>query len=239
MGQFDMPFGCCSVYHKGRHSKDSEPHIICPHRLTENALIFEDAARVLEDKSKFSNVDEVNVRGLGRFDHFLVNYDEKLGKVKDFVALEDMTVSTTSTGGIIHGLIDHIQKRNLQEKYKYGINYRQVLGRMESQFFVKGKAMARMGKHIVWCVQDVLYDYLCGEYRIEGIKEGFDPDKPIGIVVYSMYGSPQSGYHLRRSGEFWGTMDEWGGLLESRSVLNISQLSNMLSKKLQSHLRNH
>ncbi len=78
--------------------------------MTEDALIFKDAARLLTNKKHFNVVGEVTVSGLGRFDHFLVNYDIKQANVTDFVALEDMTVSTTSTGGIIHALLDHVQK---------------------------------------------------------------------------------------------------------------------------------
>lgn len=230
MAESNIPFGCCSVHHKGK------PHIICPKRLEERRLIFKDAARVLQNPRDFHIMREINVKGLGRVDFFLVNYAETNDTITDFCAFEVMTVSTTSTGGIIRGLLDHIKNRAMKRKYKYGINYRQVLGRMESQFFVKGKAIAQMGKNMVWAIQDVLYDYLAEEYEIH-IKRGFNPKKPIGMIVYALNDSSDGNYVLRRSSEYWGTIDEWEGLLTLKDIPNSDVLTKKLLEKLRSDLK--
>ena len=236
MAESNIPFGCCSVHHKGKHMHQSRPHIICPKRLEERGLVFNDAARTLQNPRDFYTIREINVRGLGRVDFFLVNYDENSDRITDFCAFELMTVSTTNTGGIIRGLLDHIKNRGIKRKYKYGINYRQVLGRMESQFFVKGKSIADMGKHIIWAVQDVLYDYLVGEYKLS-IKQGFNPKNPIGMIVYTLDDSLDGTYVLRRSSEFWGTIDDWKGLLVLKEMPDLDALTKQLLEKLRSNLK--
>lgn len=227
----DLPFGVCSVYHRGEHLQNEEPHVICPRRFEQDDLIFKDAARLLQDPENFYVLREV-YSGVGDFDYFVINYDEEANELVDFCALEVMTVSTTSTGGIIRSLLDHLDHdKKLEQDYNYGINYRQVLGRMESQLFLKGSAIMALGKRMVWAIQDVFWEYMLHNHPVD-IAEGFDPEKPVGMTVYSLDGTPQAGYTIRNSGEYWGELNDWLSLLYPKIYFDTEDLENRLTKKL-------
>lgn len=191
--------------------------------------MFKDAARVLADPDNFEVVDEVHF-AVGHFDFFVVNTDAD-GTVTDFCGLEPMMVSTTQTGGIIRGLIDYLEDdRTFDDRYDYGINYRQVLGRMESQLFLKGSVVAEMGEQMMWAVQDVFWEYILDNHPVE-LEEGFDEDKPVGMVVYTLDGDQQSGYDVRRQKEYWGTLDEWLSLLYPKADYTRESLQQKLTEK--------
>jgi hypothetical protein len=225
----DLRFGACSIHHGGRHLDGSAPHIVCPKRIEQDDIMFKDAARVLADPDNFEVVDEVHF-AVGHFDFFVVNTDAD-GTVTDFCGLEPMMVSTTQTGGIIRGLIDYLEDdRTFDDRYDYGINYRQVLGRMESQLFLKGSVVAEMGEQMMWAVQDVFWEYILDNHPVE-LEEGFDEDKPVGMVVYTLDGDQQSGYDVRRQKEYWGTLDEWLSLLYPKADYTRESLQQKLTEK--------
>ena len=224
----DLRFGVCSIHHGGRHLDGSAPHVVCPKRIEQDGIVFRDAARVLDDPDDFEVVDEIHFE-VGHFDFFVVNTDEH-GTVTDFCGLEPMMVSTTQTGGIIRGLIDYLDDEPFEERYDYGINYRQVLGRMESQLFLKGSVVAEMGEQMVWAVQDVFWEYILANHPVE-LEEGFDEDKPVGMVVYALDGDRSEGYDVRREKEFWGTLDEWLSLLYPRANFTSESLRRKLTEK--------
>jgi hypothetical protein len=225
----DLQFGVCSAHHSGRHHDGTVPYIICPKRIEQNGTMFKDAARVLDDSSNFEVLNEIRFE-VGDFDFFVVNTDES-GRVTDFCGLEPMMVSTTQTRGIIESLLDYLDDESeMQERYKYGINYRQVLGRMESQLFLKGSVVADMNEQMMWAVQDVFWEYILDNHPVQ-LEEGFDEEKPVGMVVYTLDGTQSSGYNIRRQREFWGDLDDWLSLLYPKVEFNREELREKLTQK--------
>ena len=225
----DLQFGVCSAHHSGRHHDGTVPYIICPKRIEQDGIMFKDAARVLNDPNNFEVVDEVTFE-IGDFDFFVVNTD-KNGRVTDFCGLEPMMVSTTQTRGIIESLLDYLDDDpEFQERYTYGINYRQVLGRMESQLFLKGSVVADMNEQMMWAVQDVFWEYILDNHPVQ-LEEGFNEEKPVGMVVYTLDGEPSSGYSVRRQKEFWGDLDDWLSLLYPKVKFNREELRQKLTEK--------
>jgi hypothetical protein len=225
----DLRFGVCSIHHGGHHLDGSVPHVVCPKRIEQDGLMFRDAARVLDDPENFEVLDEIHFE-VGHFDFFVVNTDEG-GNVTDFCGLEPMMVSTTQTGGILQGLVDYLDDgATFEERYSYGVNYRQVLGRMESQLFLKGSVVAEMGEQMMWAVQDAFWEYILDNHPVD-LTEGFDEEKPVGMVVYTLDGDGESGYDVRRQKEYWGTLDEWLSLLYPQADYDRESLRTKLTEK--------
>lgn len=225
----DLQFGVCSAHHSGRHHDGTVPYIMCPKRIEQNGIMFKDAARVLNDSNNFEVLDEITYE-VGDFDFFVVNTDES-GEVTDFCGLEPMMVSTTQTGGIIKGLLDYLDdESDFKNRYTFGINYRQVLGRMESQLFLKGSVVADMNEQMMWAVQDVFWEYILDNHPVQ-LEEGFDEEKPVGMVVYTLDGDPSTGYNVRRQKEFWGDLDDWLSLLYPKVEFNREELRQKLTEK--------
>lgn len=225
----ELQFGVCTAHHSGRHHDGSAPYIICPKRIEQNGTMFKDAARSLDNPDDFEVLDEITFE-VGDFDFFVVNTDED-GEVTDFCGLEPMMVSTTQTRGIIESLLDYLDDDSeFQQRYSYGINYRQVLGRMESQLFLKGSVVADMNEQMMWAVQDVFWEYILDNHPVQ-LEEGFDEGKPVGMAVYTLDGKASTGYTVRRQKEFWGDLDDWLSLLYPKVEFDREELQQKLTQK--------
>ena len=157
-----IPFGACSVWHKGEHDMELKPYVICPVRFTQQQRVFSDVLKLFVERSDTSveMVKEISLRGIGRIDQVLTQIDNTNGKVLDFNVLEIMACSTTSTGYVINSFNRALRGEPVVGPLRYGINYRQVLSRMAVQALSKIEACEQWGVHMVWAIQDVLYNYM-------------------------------------------------------------------------------
>ncbi len=101
------PFGVCSI------ESNSRFFATCPNRFREKGSI-DNVPRVIEDIAlhyfgSFDNLiifPEVGLPGVGTIDYVLVQHKPMTSEVKDFVAIEFQSDSTTGTGQIVQGIVD-------------------------------------------------------------------------------------------------------------------------------------
>jgi len=109
---------------------------------------------------------------MGRIDYILSLYDVAKQEVVDFIALEAMACSTTTTGDVLRSFHDLLQGQTTEEKLKYGINFRQVISRMTVQVLAKAYACEKWNKRMIWAIQDVLYRYMQATTRVGSLPLG-------------------------------------------------------------------
>lgn len=227
-----LQFGVCSAYHSGRHMGDAEPCIICPRRIEQNDVIFYDAARVLGNSDNFEIKKEIHISAIdSKFDYFVTNQND-VGEITDFCALEPMMLSTSDTGDLVDGFLDFLDYGEMDDRYGYGINWRQVIGRMESQLFMKGRIIEDMNEQMMWGIQDVFWDYIKHNHPVLeeplNIERGFSEEKPVGLVIYTLDGSPEVGYNVRRKNEYWGDTEDWLDLLYPKGEVSRKDVKKKL-----------
>lgn len=240
----EIPFGVCSVWHKGRSLTEIKPYIICPVRLTQDNTIFHDARRLMTPKSKHSHYLVLNEIGLelGRLDYVLAEFDKKAGALLNFLLLEVMAVSTTTTGQVIKSMLDTLLNRTKAARYNYGINLRQVVSRMMIQVIAKAHATAKWKVPMVWAIQDVLYQFMLSTTKLNLTSVDFTRDPietrlPILFFIYKM-GTNRTGemYHLQLDEVKGGTLDDIEEVLipkriPTRKEINEVLLSNIRNDK--------
>jgi hypothetical protein len=217
-GKPNFPFSVCTVTAQRRSLADARPWIVCPKRLLDlrspatnvppeiRALIptIAPGQRVrVWWEVKFTHKDP---QGSG---HFEYTFDFFLAPINQLnnswvfagppYAIEVMTASTRG-GGLSEHLWDILlghPQRPLQGVIDspYTPNYRQVFGRMLSQFFVKAEALAAWGGKAIWLIQDELLSYI--EESTDFDRRRFHGTTGPGLfVVYNMQDAGQS-YNLR------------------------------------------
>lgn len=157
-----IPFGACSVWHRSDHDVDSKPYVICPVRFTQQGRVFSDVLKLFANvpNTYIEMVEEVSLSEIGRIDQVLTQLDSTDGSVIDFSVLEIMACSTTSTGYVISSFNSALRGEPVAGPLRYGINFRQVFSRLAIQALSKVEACEQWGVHMVWAIQDVLYDYI-------------------------------------------------------------------------------
>jgi hypothetical protein len=189
-GPEPLPLGICTVATKRRYAQESEPWIICPKRMLDLRTVpdIPQELRVLMPKIepgatvrcwwevKFSAPDPAKSRHFEyTFDYLLVPIVLEPGtggaraRIAEFVGppyiLEVMT-SSTRGGGLTEHMTDVLLGRDQRPlvpplvNSRYTPNYRQVFGRMVSQFFTKSEVAQAWGGQAVWVVQDQLVRYI-------------------------------------------------------------------------------
>lgn len=217
-GKPHFPFAICSVSTTRRSAQHQKPWIVCPKRMLDLKLphspippeIRELAPGISTGSTvrlwwevKFTHKEE---DGSGHFEYtfdFLFAPTEKRnGKVRFAgppYAIEVMTASTRG-GGLTEHLWDALQckpPRPLKGEIDspYTPNYRQVFGRMLSQFFVKCETLSQWGGRAIWLLQDELLEYI--EESTSFSREKFrGAEGPGTFVVYTMEDSA-SEYQLK------------------------------------------
>lgn len=229
----NMPFGACSVWHTPEFGEQAIPHVICPKRFLESGIVFREAAKTLEGRGDVVVIPEVHLSSLGRIDYIVANYVEGESRISDFCALEIMTVSTTGTGGIIKSMLEVVDKNKLPANSVYGINYRQVLGRMESQLFIKGSVFNSWGKKTIWVVQDVFYDYILSNFDLN-LSPGLGPKGAVGVLSMSLVKDRSGKLTLTKKGASHGSLEEWKKLMLSKDLLKKEDAESIFLKKISS-----
>jgi Restriction endonuclease NotI len=169
-GREKIPLGLCSMWDLQRGNP--EPWVVCPHRMfyagsstatVENA-IYQAWGLVRGDRvALWKEVKLVNTARNKRFD-FTFDYVFRKVIKEDPLECDDvpylvevMTASTTG-GGVENTFVNALT--NASATTRTGINRRQVLARMMSQFIAKAQAAFEWGGKAVWIVQDLLWRYV-------------------------------------------------------------------------------
>ena len=236
-----IPFGACSVWHRGKGISAPQPYVICPIRFVQDGRIFLDASRFLElqDHNEIIVLPKVSL-SMGRFDYILAQYNTTTNEVADFVVLEVMACSTTMTGDVLQSLHDILQGRITERRLKYGINFRQVVSRMMVQVLAKAYACEKWNKRMVWAVQDVLYSYMKATTKIDLQKipattsENPPSDMPILFYVYGMeMGEEGERFRLKLKEIYGGTKESFARILEPIELPETNRLLELIQQKIQ------
>lgn len=186
-GGLSHPFGVCSAEYKPTFLNRAKPHILCPHRLG-TAQVLRQGIRVMGLPEDAVLLKNVKLGTLGALDYVAVAYNRQSRAITDFLGIEVMAMSTTSTGGLVQNLRD-VLAGEPKPSYKYGMNYKQVVSRMLPQICGKGNAFARWGKRMVWIVQDILHAYMKHVYDVH-LVDGVELGQPIGLITFKMTQGP-------------------------------------------------
>lgn len=240
----EMPFGACSVWHKGRAMASMTPYIICPARFLQNNRIFHDALRLFNDKSGMTQMHHLLLPEVqlpvGRLDYVLVQWEPGTHTIRDFCVLEIMAVSTTMTGEVIRSLLDTLERKQPRRRYNYGINLRQVLSRMIVQVLAKAPAAEAWGIKTIWAIQDVLWNFMqqSTELRLSAIDLHEKLPHASYSIYFFVYGAdtttqPQYELYLRHI--CGGTQAELAQVLSPSVVPSREQIGNVLRERIQAN----
>jgi hypothetical protein len=200
-GRERIPLGLCSMWDLQRDNP--EPWVVCPHRLFyagSSTGVVEQAiyqAWGLARGDRVALWKEVKLISKARNKRFDFTFDYVFRKVvgQDPLECEDvpylvevMTASTTG-GGVENTFVNGLT--NASATTRTGINRRQVLARMMSQFIAKAQAAFEWGGKAVWIVQDLLWQYVG---RTTGFSRDDFYDDPKGNVVVLVRQLDTTGY---------------------------------------------
>ena len=235
-----MPFGACSVWHRGRGKKQFSPAIICPIRFTQHQRIFCEARRVLKDwtsESRCLVLQEIGLP-LGRLDYILVNYEPETNQILDFCVLEVMALSTTATGHVIRSMFEALGVAPPLPVYKYGLNLRQVVSRMIVQMIAKAYAAEQWGKRTVWVMQDILYDYMARTTKLD--MTNVTPDgaaesqHSILFFIYELVTQdPEQMFDLRLKAVKGGNRKQVEAMLQPNKIPSLTEVQSTLEQHIQ------
>jgi hypothetical protein len=100
--------------------------------------------------------------------------------------------SSTRGGGLTEHMTDVLLRREQRALVpplvdsRYTPNYRQVFGRMISQFFTKSEVAEAWGGQAVWLVQDQLVHYIEETTAFKATQFEDEPDGNVAMVVYGL-----------------------------------------------------
>lgn len=235
----NIPFGGCSVWHRGRGVTEPSPYIICPVRFVQNQSIFLDASRLFDprENSEILVIPEMSLP-IGRIDYIIAQCDRATRRVADFIVLEVMACSTTTTGDVLRSFHDILQGRTTEKKLRYGINFRQVISRMMVQVLAKAYACEKWNKRMVWAVQDVLYRYMQATTKVE--LESFPLEAleisqaSILFFVYRMgMNEEQEMFELKLSEVYGGSKEDFARIFEPVEMPEIEGMLKLIQQKAQ------
>ena len=241
--------GTCSNQHRGVE------YIVCPHRMEENNLIFEDAAtQALDGKGEYDLLKEVRLQyedggSVGDIDFVLVRTED--GKIQDFTSLEVQSVYTSgnSSRPVNHFLenpkergyfdwraeVEEINKDESQGNTSYVIpdwksSHRK---RLVPQVLQKGRILSNWGVSQVIATQTALFNDMGKE-----LEEVEATDSTLIWLLYDIVLDEEKNvYNLARERVIHTTFDEFQNTFseekepESRAHFE-EKLRSDLGKKL-------
>jgi hypothetical protein len=178
-GKEPLPLGICSCWTTRQNEIVAKPWILCPKRLltlepprplipreVRNLIEVEEGARVgVWSELKLRVNDEQGNKFFEyTFDYLLMQINDEGEPIGAPYIIEVMT-SSTRGGGLSEHMADVLlgrKQRHLGNVVDsvYTPNYRQVFGRMVSQFVAKSEIAEAWGGKAIWVFQDVLLDYI-------------------------------------------------------------------------------
>lgn len=227
----DVAIGTCTVTHSHRDV------VICPWRFLERQLIFTDCLTLIrhEPGNELHLIPEVGIPG-GTVDYFLATTRER--RVRDFVGLEIQTLDTTGTlwperqrfaqsKGIA------VKRSDARSAKGFGMNWKMTAKTILVQLHHKVRTFQEVNHHLVLAVQDVLLDYITGEFTVAHITDARAAD-PLQIHAYTLAspaGNPPSLRLARRlSTDTDGVAAALG--LQEEARVELSAIHSALEAKL-------
>ncbi len=198
----EQTLGTCSV----SYGRQSNPIIICPHRLLENRQVFVDCIHLLtthEPGNQLHIVSEVAIPG-GSVDYFLVS--AKNSKVCDFVGIELQTLDTTGTvwperqrflkrNGI------RVKSKDSAGKKPFGMNWKMSAKTILVQLHHKVETFEGINKRLVLVVQEVFLEYMRKEFKFEHLNNA-RIGEAMHLHAYRFNQSMQGGFHLELANRY-------------------------------------
>ncbi len=240
-----IPFGACSVWHKGEHDTDSKPYVICPVRFTQQGRVFSDVLKLFTNipNASIEMVEELSLSEIGRIDQVLTQLNSADGSVIDFNVLEIMACSTTSTGYVISSFNSALRGEPAIGPLRYGINFRQVFSRLAIQALSKVEACEQWGVHMVWAIQDVLYDYITNTTMLDlqniplsALDNPSKHDLPaLLLFIYKMVeGADHGQFQLVLEEIRGGTSEQFTQSMRPSRIPNRDRVTTRLQDKIRS-----
>lgn len=168
--QPDIAIGTCSVKYGAKNPRNI---VICPHRFLARGQVFIDCIHLLtlhEPGNELHKIPEVEIPG-GSVDYFLTSVHN--GKVVDFVGIELQALDTTGTvwphrqGFLVD--VGALPSDDTVLK-PFGMNWKMTAKTTLVQMHHKIETFEGLGKHLVLVLQDVLMDYMRGEFNFSHIQ---------------------------------------------------------------------
>jgi hypothetical protein len=176
---------------------------------------------------------------MGRIDYMLARFDPVLNKAVDFLVLEVMACSTTTTGDILRSFHDALKGLPTKKVLKYGINFRQVVSRMMVQILAKAFACEKWQRRMIWAIQDVLYDYMRATTRLDLpplTPASLLTDNPNARIVFFVYKMerprPHSRFELKLDRIYGGTREHFARVFEPVDLPEAEDLLGMLTDRI-------
>ena len=190
--QPDVSIGTCTV----AHGRNSQPIVICPHRLIQNSTVFIDCIHLLtrhRPGNEFHLLSEVSIPG-GSVDYFLVSSNNL--KVSDFVAVELQALDTTGTvwperqrflnsAGVATDDSEYTARKS------FGINWKMSAKTILVQLHHKVETFQLVNKHLVLVVQNVFLEYMRREFTFDHVETA-NPDDTLHFHGYEFQASPEA-----------------------------------------------
>ena len=172
--QPELTIGTCTLY----SGEGKKPVIICPFRLTERYLIFQDALPLLtlhELGNEYRIIPEITLPG-GNVDYCVVSANQRTGKVIDFVGVEIQTLDTTGTVWPerqrflrTHGV--EVDANDVVSTKPFGMNWKMTAKTILVQMHHKIQTFEHCGKHLVLALQQPLMDYMLAQFQFAHLQE--------------------------------------------------------------------
>jgi hypothetical protein len=166
-----IALGTCTVC----YGKENREIMICPHRLLEGDKIFIDSLHLLtmhEPGNEIHIVPEISIPG-GNVDYMIASVRQ--GKVVDFVGIELQTMDTTGTvwnarQNFLKGQNIKVDESTILNK-SFGINWKMTAKTILVQLHHKIETFQHLNKHLVLVSQDVLTNYMKGNFNFQEMQE--------------------------------------------------------------------
>ena len=187
----DVAIGTCAVTHS---DKDV---VICPSRFLERQVIFTDCLPLIrhEPGNELHIIPEVGIPG-GTVDYFLAT--TRSGRVRDFAGIEIQTLDTTGTlwperQRFAQSKGVAVERADATSTKPFGMNWKMTAKTILVQLHHKVRTFQEVNHHLVLAVQDVLLDYITGEFTVAHLVEA-RPADPLQIHAYRL--APAAGSTL-------------------------------------------
>lgn len=179
----EIAIGTCTVTHS---DKDVA---ICPHRFLERGVIFTDCLPLIrhEAGNELHIVPEIGIPG-GMVDYFLVSARSR--RVRDFAGIEIQTLDTTGTlwperQRFVASKGIKVKSADATSTKPFGMNWKMTAKTILVQLHHKVQTFESVNRHLVLAIQDVLLDYITGEFTVAHLAEA-RPADPLQIHAYQL-----------------------------------------------------
>ena len=233
----NYPFGVCTAEFKGNI------HTICPHRFNDVGTI-EGVPKVLEDIAvhyfgNYNNIlifSEVQLKGIGTIDYVLVRHKPMQAEVEDFIAVEFQSDSTTSTGGLIEGIRDFFEGKNIKSSnYHFGMNTYDTIKRAITQLMNKGIVYETWNIKSYWVIQQYIYDNLVKRYGFK--QDGYFSEDASRFALYN-FEKRDNRLFLKFEKFISTSVDEvYRAMCSNKNLPNKDKFIQQLNVKLESQLK--